>query len=82
MSEIDLLGEPICKRRDRAKGYAGRVGAGPKGQTCGTCRHASQVLVNWGGQRRLICGLVSHDSLGPASAVNRSAAACQFWELK
>lgn len=80
MSETDLLGEAIRKRRDRAKGYAGRVGAGPKGQTCGTCRHVAVTMADWGAPKRLICGLVRHERLGPSSAVKRAALACQHWE--
>jgi len=76
----DLFGATVKSRRDLAKGYAGRVGAGPVGETCGTCRNIIIRMAAYGAPRRVSCDMAHHDNFGPSSAVKPTAAACQFWE--
>lgn len=65
---------PKAPRLVRA--HAGIVGAGPKGETCGTCKH---LEVNRRQKKFFKCGLVDW-SFGPATDIRRKDPACPKWE--
>lgn len=80
MPDTDLFGFPIPSKRDRTKGYAGRVGAGPLGETCGSCANATKFQLQCGARTRTVCGIVRHITpAGPTSAIKLTARACQHF---
>ena len=72
----DLFGEDA--RQLKGRGYAGHPGAGPAGQTCGTCVH---FLRSGRGYHKC-----SHphalNSNGPGTDILVSAPACEHWEQR
>jgi hypothetical protein len=48
LEAVNIFGEPITltplrgKHYVQPRGYAGRPGSGPKGESCGTCAHAAR----------------------------------------
>lgn len=60
-------------------GYAGMCGAGPDGETCGTC--AAFRIAKHHGRRYFKCGriLATH---GAGTDIRKSAPACEHWEVK
>lgn len=79
---VDLLGqslEPPKKKTTQAKGYAGKPGRGPLGETCRSCLHYRRV----GGGRRAYpkCALCwANWTHGPGSDIRAKSPACQFWK--
>lgn len=76
---IDLFGDQ--PRTLRGDGYAGRPGAGPAGETCGTCKHrrrsrlSSKTVNKCGHPLGRISGCEATDILV-------SAPACEHWSAK
>lgn len=61
-------------------GHAGRCGAGPEGETCGSCDH---LRVNITGSRKRFykCGHIrGHITRGEATDVRLKDMACEWWE--
>lgn len=83
MSDTDLWNQPIgtFKRKTSAPhGHAGPVGSGPKGETCGTCKHLTRVRH---AKTYLKCGLMRKQwTGGPGTDVRAKDAACWKWEAK
>jgi len=83
MSESDLWNQPMGafkRKRSNTKpnGHAGSPGSGPKGETCGTCKHLCRVQY---AKTYLKCELVrSQWTHGPGSDVRAKDAACWKWE--
>jgi ribosomal protein L37AE/L43A len=60
------------------KGYAAEPGTGPKGETCGTCKHH---VVKRMANRYHKCALVAHLwTGGGATDIKVRSAACRHWE--
>jgi len=77
-SNTDLFGDPLQKKL--GIGYAGHPGMGPKGETCGSCRHRQ-----WAGRitrRYYKCGhQYGYRSFSQASDIKLKTPACEHWEL-
>ncbi len=77
----DLLGDPIQEPRSTTtpRGYRADPGTGPKGETCGTCKHYARVCRGAGTFRK--CGLMKLAwTRGPGTDILKKSAACRFWE--
>lgn len=79
MATTDLFGAPVepprGRRYVRPRGYAGRPGTGPAGETCGGCEHA----VRFGHWSK--CGLAQAKwTSGRATDIRLRAPACERWE--
>ena len=59
--------------------YASVPGSGPKGETCGSCRHSWAHRPS--NKRYWKCGLVSMTH-GPGTDIRLSAPACLRWQMK
>ena len=60
------------------RGHAGSPGVGPKGETCGTCKHLHRREM---AGTYFKCGLNRHNwTGGRASDVRSKDAACSKWE--
>lgn len=82
MTEPTLFDLPTARRRRRRgepNGFASPPGSGPKGESCGTCRHYCSVQ---GGARAYPkCGLLRHRwTNGPGTDIRKSAPACRHWQ--
>ena len=79
MTDTDLLGDPFKPPiKHKVSGYFAMPGTGPKGETCGTCRHLAGVRhakVYWkcGRNRGRWTG-------GPATDIRKRSPACHAWE--
>jgi len=70
-------GEP--KPREKRTCTPARVGSGPEGQTCGTCRHASAIDHN--ARRYYKCGKCRcYWTHGAGSDIKLKWAACREWQ--
>lgn len=85
----DLFGEApkqiaVSAKKGRSKqmyGYAGRPGAGPAGETCGSCKWKKRV--RHGARSYNKCGHArGRDTRSEASDIKASAPACEFWQSK
>ena len=81
--QTDLLGHPLpapqmhTRKPTVRKGYRGRPGTGPAGETCGTCRH----LRRFG--RYSKCALMAHGwTHGLGTDILQKSPACSFWEKR
>lgn len=80
MDQPDLfdVGEREPERSKRTCTPA-TIGSGPKGETCGTCKHMARVRYH--DKFYLKCEVVrSHWTHGTASDIRAKWAACKFWE--
>lgn len=59
-----------------SKGHAGRPGAGPDGETCGTCKHRYRHVMSKTYQK---CNLTKWTH-GSATDIRARDPACQYWE--
>lgn len=76
--EFDLLGERP-KQLKHTFGYAGQPGAGPAGETCGSCKWREHKRYH--GRTYNKCGHArGRNTFSEASDIRVSAPACQFWE--
>lgn len=65
----------------RKKGHAGHPGAGPKGETCGSC--TSRRSVQGGRKAYSKCELNRRNwTGGPGSDIRMRDPACEFWKAK
>lgn len=82
MTVTDLFGneEPVAKAKRSTplpSGHAGVIGAGPSGETCGSCGHLVRKKL---AKVYLKCGLMRQAWTGGAKTDVRSRdAACEKW---
>lgn len=69
----DLFGE-APRQVPHSIGYAGMPGAGPAGETCGSCKHIQRGKWRKCGHPR------AYRSSSEASDIQARTPACQFWE--
>ena len=69
--QIDFIGG----RRIIKGGYGGSPGAGPDGETCGTCKHFRRVR-----GRYFKCGMTPEETHGEATDIRMRSPACELWE--
>lgn len=71
--------QKVAKAMKYAKGlYAAFPGTGPRGETCGSCRHIAHT---GNGGRYLKCELVRHKwTNGYGTDIKAGAPACSKWE--
>lgn len=78
MGEVDLFGE-VPKQLKHTLGYAGQPGAGPPGETCGSCKYLRPVSHH--GKRYNKCGHPrGYSSFSEATDIRVSAPACEYWD--
>lgn len=79
----NLFGEEIeiVKRSTpQPSGHPARPGSGPKGETCGSCLHLTQLKY---AKTYLKCAKLRNQwTHGPGTDVRAKDAACRFWEGK
>lgn len=71
--EYDLFGE-VPEQVKHSIGYAGMPGAGPAGETCGTCEHIERGKYRKCGHPR------GYKSSSEASDILARSPACEYWE--
>jgi hypothetical protein len=71
---IDMLGDPV--RKPLSNGYAGHVGKGPAGETCGSCGHCR--VHRCSSRNYYKCELVP-TTFGPGTDIRLSTLACEHW---
>lgn len=72
------INDPVPKKPGQANGYAAPPGTGPKGETCGTCRHIRgfRQAGSW-----YKCGLMEKVwTGGRGTDILKRSPACRFWE--
>lgn len=82
---VDLFGEdrpPERKRKGpRPNGYAWKPGTGPKGETCGSCKH--HVRRRYTSKTYFKCLLMrEHWKASRTSDILVRSPACKFWEAR
>ncbi len=60
-----------------SRGYAGNPGAGPDGETCGSCTHVR--LQSATSRRYYKCG-IGTITRGPGTDIRLKTAACELWK--
>jgi hypothetical protein len=79
----DLFGHPMTKQRSARRlprGYAAPPGTGPRGETCGSCRH--HVALRPGRMKIFKCWLFkAFWTKGRGTDVVLKANACRRWEV-
>lgn len=90
----DLLGHEIAtdlfgsdkppkrgKHYTQPKGYAGKPGTGPEGETCGSCKHCDRQTNYSGNKRWIKCELARAKwTGGRGSDILARAPACDKWQ--
>lgn len=71
--------QPHKPKRGQAKGSAAPIGSGPRGETCGTCKHAYSR--NGGRRNYWKCDLVKATG-GPGSDIRLKWPACSRFDQK
>ena len=84
MSDSDLWNQPIGTHKRSTplpRGHSGKPGSGPKGETCGTCKH--RVHAQGGAKSYQKCELCRANwTHGPGSDIRAKDVACWKWEAK
>src|SRR4051812_8586296 len=67
--------------KNKVSGYAATPGMGPAGETCRTCKHASNIC--GGANSYWKCAVVKFRwTRGPGTDIRLKSPACRFWEAK
>lgn len=88
--ETDLFGKEVDYkhpdngkrgRNAQAKGYAGKPGSGPAGETCKTCEHYCRV--NHNAKHHLKCAVIEWRwTHGAGTDIKARSPACNYWQAQ
>ncbi len=79
---IDVLSEPPrlpsgrLRKATKPQGYTSTPGAGPAGESCGSCKHCLRIKL---ANTYLKCDLTNWTH-GAATGIRSRSAACKYWE--